>query len=54
MMDLKEMTIDELLERRSAIAEEINAPEADLYALEAEVKAINEEMENRKIGRAHV
>ena len=30
MMDLKEMTIDELLERRSAIAEEINAPEADL------------------------
>ena len=52
MMDLKEMTIDELLERRSAIAEEINAPEADLDALEAEVKAINEEMENRKAEEA--
>lgn len=52
MMDFKNMTIDELLERRSAIAEEINAPEADLDALEAEVKAINEEMENRKAEEA--
>ena len=51
-MDFKNMTIDELLERRSAIAEEINAPEADLDALEAEVKAINEEMENRKAEEA--
>ena len=41
-MDFKDMTIDELLERRSAIAEEIDSPEADLDALEAEVKAIKE------------
>lgn len=47
-----EMTIDELLERRTAIAEEINAPEADLDALEAEVKSINEELENRKAAEA--
>lgn len=47
-----EMTIDELLERRTAIAEEINAPEADLDALEAEVKSINEELENRKSAEA--
>ena len=46
------MTIDELLERRTAIAEEINAPEADLDALEAEVKSINEELENRKAAEA--
>ena len=52
MMDFKNMTIDELLERRSAIAEEIDSPEADLDALEAEVKAINEEMENRKAEEA--
>lgn len=47
-----EMTIDELLERRAAIAEEIDAPEADLDALEAEVKSINEELENRKAAEA--
>lgn len=52
MMDLKEMTIDELMERRSAIAEEIDAPEADLNALEDEVRSINEEMERRKAEEA--
>lgn len=51
-MDLKEMTIDELMERRSAIAEEIDAPEADLNALEDEVRSINEEMERRKAEEA--
>lgn len=47
-MELKEMTIEQLLERRSAIATEAEAPEANLDALEAEVKSINEELENRK------
>ena len=47
-MNISEMTVEELLERRAAIAEEINAPEADLDALEAEVRSINEELENRK------
>ena len=51
-MDIKEMTIDELMERRSAIAEEIDAPEADLNALEDEVRSINEEMERRKAEEA--
>ena len=47
-MNIKEMTVDELLERRSAIAGELDAPEADLDALEAEVRSINEELEARK------
>ena len=47
-MDIIEMSVEELMERRSAIATEIDAPEADLDALEAEVRAINDELENRK------
>lgn len=47
-MEIKEMTIDQLLERRSAIVAEIDAPEADLDALENEVRSINEELEARK------
>ena len=47
-MNFTEMTIDQLLERRSAIAVELDAPDADLDALEAEVRGINEEIENRK------
>lgn len=47
-MDFSAMTIDQLMERRSAIASELDAPDADLDALEAEVRGINEEIENRK------
>lgn len=47
-MDIKEMSVEELMERRTAIAAEIDAPEADLDALEAEARSINEEIENRK------
>ena len=47
-MEIKEMTIEELMERRAAIGSEIDAPEADLDALEAEARAINEEIESRK------
>ena len=47
-MELKDMTVEELMERRSAIATEIDSPEADLDALEAEARSINEEIENRK------
>ena len=47
-MNYTEMTVEELMERRSAISEEINAPEADLDALENEVRSINEELETRK------
>lgn len=51
-MELKDMTVEELLERRSAIAEEVDAEGADLDALEAEVKSINEELEARKEAEA--
>lgn len=47
-MNLSEMTVEELLERRSVIAEEADNPEADLDSLEAEVRSINEELDKRK------
>lgn len=47
-MDFSEMTIEQLNERRAAIASEIDAPDADLDALEGEARAINEELEKRK------
>lgn len=47
-MDFSAMTIDQLNERRAAIAVEIDADGADLDALEAEARAINEEIEKRK------
>lgn len=51
-MEIKDMTIDELLERRTAIATEVEADGADLDALEAEVRSINEEIEARKAAEA--
>lgn len=51
-MELKEMSVEEMLERKSAIASEIDAPEADLDALEAEARGINEELEARKAAEA--
>ena len=47
-MNINEMSVEELMERRAAIATEIDAPEADLDALEAETRSINEELERRK------
>ena len=47
-MNYNEMSVEELMERRAAIATEIDAPEADLDALEAEARSINEELEARK------
>lgn len=47
-MEIKDMTIEELMERRAAIKEELDAPEADLDKLEAEVRSINEELETRR------
>lgn len=51
-MDIKTMTAEELLERRATIATEVEAPEADLTALEEEVRAINAELEERKAAEA--
>ena len=47
-MDLKEMSIEALEERKAAIAAEVDAPEADLDALEVEARSIKEEIERRK------
>lgn len=48
MEELKNKSSEELVERREAIREELNAENADFDALEAEVKAINAELETRK------
>jgi HK97 family phage major capsid protein len=45
---MNEKSIEELMERRSQIAVEVDAEDADLDALEAEARSINEELENRK------
>lgn len=47
-MDIKTASMEELMERRTAIGVEVDAEGADLDALEAELRSINEEMENRK------
>ena len=46
-MELKEMTIEQLEERKTAIVAELDAPEADLDALETEARSIKEELEAR-------
>ena len=51
-MDFTEMTIKQLEERRTAIVAELDAPEADLDALENEARAIKEELESRKAAEA--
>lgn len=47
-MNITEMSVEELMERRSAIPAELDAPDADLNALEEEVRAINAELDSRK------
>lgn len=47
-MELFEMTVEELEARKAEISTEIDAPEADLDALEEEVRGINAEIENRR------
>lgn len=47
-MNIKEMTTEQLIERRAAIAVECEAEGADLEALTEEVRAINTELETRK------
>ena len=47
-MELREMTIEALEERKAGIAVEVEADGADLDALEAEARSIKEEIERRK------
>lgn len=51
-MEINEMSVEQLEERKAAIAAELDAPEADLDALEAEARAIKEEIERRKAEEA--
>lgn len=51
-MELKEMTIDALEERKSAIVAELENDGADLDSLESEMRSINEELETRKAEEA--
>lgn len=46
-MELKEMTVEQLEERKSAIVAELYNEGVDLDALEAEVRSIKEELESR-------
>lgn len=47
-MELKEMTIEQLEERKLAISSEVEMDGADLDSLDTEVRAINAEIEERK------
>lgn len=47
-MNFRDMTTEALMERRTAIATELEADGADLEALEAEIRGINEELERRR------
>jgi len=51
-MELKDMNIEQLEERKSAIVAELDNEGADLDALEAEMRSINEELESRKQAEA--
>lgn len=46
-MEIKEMTVEQLEERKSAIVSELDNEGADLDALENEVRSIKEELESR-------
>lgn len=47
-MEIKEMTAEELEARQAEIVTEIDSPEADLDALESEIRSIKEELDTRK------
>ena len=51
-MELKDMTVEQLEDRKAQIAGDIEKPDADLDALEAEVRSIKDELEARKAAAA--
>lgn len=51
-MELKDMTVEQLEERKAQIVTELDAPEADLDALESEARSIKDELEARKQAEA--
>lgn len=51
-METKDMTIEQIEERKAAIVAELDAEGADLDALESEMRSLNEELEARKSAEA--
>ena len=51
-MELKDMTIEQIEERKKAIVSELDVEGADLDALENEMRSLNEELEARKSAEA--
>lgn len=51
-MELKNMTIEQIEERKNAIVSELDVEGADLDALETEMRSLNEELESRKEAEA--
>lgn len=51
-MELKDMTIEQIEERKNAIVSELDVEGADLDALETEMRSLNEELESRKEAEA--
>ena len=51
-MEIREMTIEQIEERRNAIVAELDNEGADLNALEEEMRSLNEELEVRKAAEA--
>jgi len=51
-MEIKEMTIEQIEERKNAIVADLDKEGADLDALEAEMRSLNEEIEIRKAEEA--
>lgn len=51
-MELKDLSVEQLEARKAEIAELLNADDADLDALEAEVRSIKDELEQRKAAEA--
>lgn len=52
MDNIKDMTVEELEARKKAIPAELDNPDADLNALQNELRSINEELESRKAAEA--
>lgn len=51
-MELKDMTVEQLQERKNAIVAEIDTPEANIDALYEEMRGITEELEKRQADEA--
>lgn len=51
-MEIKDMSVEQLEERKAEIAGLLDAEDADLDALEAEVRAIKDELESRRAAEA--